>query len=64
MSESKNMLTTKELTLLKDLLMLEEALTKKARLYSKITMNVKLKGELENLSLRHQERFFNLYSLL
>lgn len=64
MSESKNMLTTKELTLLKDLLMLEESLTKKARLYSKITMNVKLKGELENLSLRHQERFYNLYSLL
>ncbi|MBQ7340185.1 MAG: hypothetical protein IJW43_04975 [Clostridia bacterium] len=64
MSESKNMLTTKELTLLKDLLLLEEAVCKKARLYSTITMNVKLKGELENLSKKHEQRFLYLFSLL
>ena len=38
---SKNMLTTKEATLLSDLLIYEESAYKKAKLYSKITTNQK-----------------------
>lgn len=61
---SKNMPTTKEVELLADLLLLEESLCKKAKLYSKITMNTKLKEQLECLSQKHRERFLALYSLL
>lgn len=61
---SKNMPTTKEVELIADLLLLEESLCKKAKLYSNITMNTKLKEQLETLSQNHKERFMALYSLL
>ncbi len=61
---SKSYPTTKEVTILADLLKQEEILSKKAKIYSKITMNEKLSEEFAQLSNRHKERFLSLYSLL
>lgn len=60
----KNMLTTKEATLISDLLTMEEMACKKARLYSRILTNQKLTGELEKIADNHQRRFNALFELL
>ena len=60
----KNMLTTKETTLLSDLLTYEETACKKARLYSKITTNQKLAEDLTRIADNHQRRFNELLELL
>ncbi|MBQ8427137.1 MAG: hypothetical protein IJX16_05200 [Clostridia bacterium] len=60
----KNMLTTKEATLISDLLTMEEMACKKARLYSRILTNQKLAGELEKIADNHQRRFNALFELL
>ena len=64
MENSKSYPTTKEVSLISDLLKLEELLYKKATLYSKITMNEKLKNHLNALAENHRQRFLELYSLL
>ena len=60
----KNMLTTKEVTLLSDLLSQEESVCKKARLYSRITTNQKLADDLNRIADNHQSRFNALLELL
>lgn len=60
----KNMLTTKEVTLLSDLLSQEESVCKKARLYSRITTNQKLADDLNRIADNHQRRFNALLELL
>ena len=61
---SKNMLTTKEATLISDLLTMEESACKKARLYSRILTNQKLACELDKIADNHQRRFNALLELL
>ncbi len=61
---SNNMLTTKELPLLTDLLNYEENLTKKYMLYSRILTNPALTERMANLGNRHREKFTKLYQLL
>ena len=58
------MLTTKEVTLLSDLLSQEESVCKKARLYSRITTNQKLADDLNRIADNHQRRFNALLELL
>ncbi len=64
MENSKSYPTTKEVTLISDLLKLEELLYKKAKINSKITMNEKLKTQFSALAENHRQRFLELYSLL
>ena len=64
MENSKSYPTTKEVSLISDLLMMESLLYKKLCLASKLTMNEKLKESLIKLSKGHKERFLALYSLL
>ena len=64
MEKNKNMPTEKEVGLIGDLLTMEENLYKKAKLYSKITMNTKLSEDLKNLAENHKQRFLELYALL
>ena len=64
MENNKSYPTTKEVTLISDLLKLEELLYKKAILNSKITMNEKLKSNFSTLAQNHRQRFLELYSLL
>jgi len=59
-----NMLTTKEATLLSDLLIYEESACKKARLYSKTLTNKKLADNLTKIADEHQKRFNSLLDLL
>ncbi len=59
-----NMLTTKEATLLSDLLIYEESACKKARLYSRTLTNKKLADELNKLADSHEKRFNALLGLL
>lgn len=61
---SKNMLTTKEATLLSDLLIYEESACKKARLYAKSLSNKKLAEKLNQIADNHQARFNALMGLL
>ena len=61
---TKNMLTTKEVTLLSDLLIYEESATKKARLYSRISTNQKLADDFAKIADAHQSRFNALLELL
>ena len=58
------MLTTKEVTLLSDLLVYEESATKKARLYSRILTNAKLADDFCKIADAHQKRFNALLELL
>ena len=60
----KNMLTTKEATLISDLLTQEETACKKARLYSRILTNQKLAENLGKIADNHQRRFNALLQLL
>lgn len=59
-----NMLTTKEATLLSDLLIYEESACKKARLYSKTVLNKELSNRFKAIADGHQKRFNSLLELL
>lgn len=61
---SDNMLTTKEATLISDLLTQEESACKKARLYARILTNHKLAQELGKIADNHERRFNALLNLL
>ena len=60
----KNMLTTKEATLVSDLLTYEETACKKARLYSRILTDKDLAEKMDKIADNHQSRFNALYALL
>ena len=60
----KNMLTTKEATLISDLLMYEESACKKARLYSKTLMDKELAQSISSIADEHEKRFNALLNLL
>ncbi len=60
----KNMLTTKEATLISDLMTMEESACKKARLYSRILTDKKLAGEFGKIADHHEQRFNALFDLL
>ena len=62
--ESKNMLTTKEATLIADLLTMEESACKKARLYSRILTDRQLAQSFSALADHHEKRFNALFALL
>ncbi|MGYP000110397642 len=59
-----NMLTTKEATLLSDLLIYEESACKKARLYARTLTNKKLADDLDKIADLHEKRFNALFDLL
>ena len=61
---SKNMLTTKEATLLSDLLTMEESACKKARLYSRTLTDKNLAQSFQQIADNHQRRFNALLELL
>ena len=60
----KNMLTTKEATLISDLLTMEESACKKARLYSRILTDKELAEEFSKIADHHEKRFNALFDLL
>ncbi len=60
----KNMLTTKEATLISDLLTMEESACKKARLYARILTNQKLAEQIGRIADNHERRFNALLELL
>ncbi len=62
--ENKNMLTTKEATLVSDLLTMEETACKKARLYSRILTDTGLARQFDQIASNHQARFNALLELL
>lgn len=62
--ESKNMLTTKEATLISDLLTMEEWACKKARLYARTLTDMALAEEFNQIANRHEKRFYALLELL
>lgn len=59
-----NMLTTKEVTLLYDLLRTEELAAKKTALFSRTLTEKKLADKLAEISVNHEKRFNALYELL
>lgn len=59
-----NMLTTKEATLLSDLLIYEESACKKTRLYARTLTNKKLSDEITLVADEHEKRFNALFDLL
>ena len=59
-----NMLTTKEATLIGDLLTIEESACKKARLYSRIMTERRLAEEFGRIADHHEKRFNSLLKLL
>lgn len=61
---TKNMLTTKEATLISDLLTMEESVCKKARLYSKTLTDAKLAETMGRIADNHEHRFKALFDLL
>ena len=61
---SKNMLTTKEATLISDLLTMEESACKKARLYSRTLTDQKLASAFSKIADNHEKRFNALLELL
>ena len=61
---SKNMLTTKEATLLSDVLIYEESACKKARLYSRTLTDKELAAKFTKLADNHEKRFNALLDLL
>lgn len=60
----KNMLTTKEATLIADLMTMEESACKKARLYSRILTDKQLADEFNKIADHHEKRFNALFDLL
>ena len=61
---SKNALTTKEATLISDLLTMEESACKKARLYSRTLTDQQLAEEFNRIADNHESRFNALLDLL
>ena len=61
---SKNMLTTKEATLLSDVLVYEESACKKARLYARTLTDKALADKFNKLADNHEKRFNALFDLL
>ncbi len=59
-----NMLTTKEATLVSDLLTYEEQACKKARLYSKTLTDKNLAETFCNIANNHEKRFNTLLGML
>jgi len=59
-----NMLTTKEATLLSDLLIYEESASKKAKVFSKTLTDKELAEKFSALSEKHAKRFNDLLGLL
>ncbi len=62
--QNKNMLTTKEATLISDLLTMEESACKKARLYAKTLTDVNLAEAMTRVANNHERRFNALLELL
>ena len=62
--QNKNMLTTKEATLISDLLTMEESACKKARLYSRTLTDPNLAEQMARVAQNHQKRFNALLELL
>lgn len=60
----KNMLTTKECTLIADLLTLEENACKKARLYSRVMTDPAAAEKMKAIADGHERRFKALYEML
>lgn len=60
----KNMLTTKEATLLSDVLIYEESACKKARLYARTLTDKALADKFNKLADNHERRFNALFELL
>ena len=60
----KNMLTTKELTLLADLLIYEELACKKAKVFSRTLLDVSLAQQMSAIADNHERRFNALLGLL
>ena len=61
---SDNMLTTKEIAFIADLLTAEENASKKARLYSRIMTNPKVAESFKEIADNHERRFNALYELI
>jgi hypothetical protein len=61
---TKNMLTTKEATLISDLLTMEESICKKARLYSRTLTDTDLAERFKQIASNHESRFNALLDLL
>ena len=61
---NKNMLTTKEATLISDLLTLEELACKKAKYYSKTFLDPETAEFFRKLEKNHAKRFNALYDML
>ena len=59
-----NMLTTKEATLISDLLTYEESACKKARLYQRTLMDKDLQSTFKCIADNHQKRFNELLKML
>ncbi len=59
-----NMLTTKEATLICDLLRYEESACKKARLYERTLTDMRLAEEFKKIADNHQRRFNALFDML
>lgn len=59
-----NMLTTKELTLVSDLLTYEESACKKARLYQRTLTDQDLQIVLKRIGDNHEKRFKSLLEML
>ncbi len=59
-----NMLTTKEATLIGDLLTMEESACKKARLYSRTITDQQLSQAFNKIADNHERRFNALLDLL
>lgn len=59
-----NILTTKEVTILADLLQYEESACKKARLYGRTLTDVKLAEHFNKIADNHERRFNTLFNLL
>ncbi|MBE5756945.1 MAG: spore coat protein [Clostridiales bacterium] len=57
-------LTGKEVTIISDLLTMEESAIKKAKVYSKTLTNKELAGVFKTLEENHQKRFNDLLNLL
>lgn len=59
-----NMLTTKEATLISDLLTLEETACKKARLYARILTDREVAEKFNEIANNHERRFNALFEML
>ena len=64
LKQKTNMLTTKEATLISDLLTMEESACKKARLYSRTLTDEKLANTFSKIADNHERRFNALFDLL